>query len=55
MVPRVSVANDRWPVDPTLTGCASAKYDDTAAALEALHVCEAGVIVGQRRRVAASR
>ena len=25
IVPRVSVANERWPVEPIVKGCASAK------------------------------
>jgi len=27
IVPRWSVPNDRWPVDPNVAGCVSAKYD----------------------------
>src|SRR5260370_39765760 len=44
IVPRESVAKERWPVDPTVEGTALAQYDDCAFAAEALHVLAAVVI-----------
>ena len=43
MVLRTSVANDRCPVAPTVVGCASAKYAETASAAAPLQVLEAAV------------
>jgi hypothetical protein len=38
IVPRLSVANERWPVDPTLTGTALAKYELAGWLVAPLHV-----------------
>ena len=43
-LPRVSVPNERWPVEPTVTGCASAKYAETGLPVDALQVFDAVVM-----------
>jgi hypothetical protein len=45
IVPRESVPNYRWPVEPTAAGCASAKYDETASRAAGLQVEAATVTV----------
>src|SRR6516164_3831234 len=45
IVPRWSVPNERPPVEPAVSGCASPKYDATASALETLQVLAARVTV----------
>ena len=43
IVPRVSVANARWPVCPTVLGTAPDQYDDIAAFAAVLQVFAASV------------